>query len=503
MTRKTILIAFAILAVAAGSFAALSPQKAAYVTGPVQYIMTAEEKAQWKTLQTDQEADDFIALFWAKRDPTPGTARNEFREQFDYRVAAADKSLGAAGYRGSMTDQGRIFILFGQPKYATHSGGSGNNAIPEFGKPEDSALAGGELEMAKWTYEGDVAQKYFDKTHVEIRFSDRAGNHLLVLEPGRENVAGATEKVIAAAITNPNAKVEKVTVPMGQTPPAAPAAPAGPMTAFKTASLETAVTDARAGKAADKGASVSYAEFLSPSGDYYVPIGLFVPVSAGLTADAADTFFGAIDDSTGKHVVVVEEPAKAFASKNNSLFDYSANLPAGTYTATFGLAKAGVPVLVASTPVTAAPVAKDFVGTSRLVLGDIVETMEAAPVKAPFAFGKLKVVPRSSFSNKEELGYFIEIHNPGIDPTTNLPKLQTKLDLVPTSGPAISAPLMDAQALPLSGALGPGEYAVLSGIPLGDMKTPLKPGDYTLRIKVVDTVTKKSYTIEQKLKLVS
>ena len=503
MTRKTILIATAIVAIAAGAFAALSGPKAAYFSGPVQYIMTPEEQAQWKTVQTDQDADDFIALFWARRDPTPGTAKNEFREDFDSRVAFADKNLAAAGYRGSMTDQGKILILFGPPKRASHSGGAGNTPIPTFGHPEDSATAGGELEMANWIYEDQVAQKFFGTNHVEIRFSDRTGNHLLVLEPGRVNVAAAQQKAIAAAITQPNAKIEKVTVPMGQTAPAAAAAPAAPPTTLRTASLETAVSDAKAGKASDKGASITFAEFLSPTGDYFVPIALFVPASAGLTADTADTFFGVIEDSTGKRVAVFEVPAKGFISKNNVIFDYSANLPAGTYTATFGVAKAGAPVLIASAPITAAPLTKDFVGTSRLVLGDIVETMEAAPPKSPFAFGKLKVVPRSSFSNKEELGYFIELHNPGIDPTTNLPNIQTKIELVPTSGPAITAPLMDAQALPLSGALGPGEYAIISGIPLGDMKTPLKAGDYTLRVKVVDTVTKKSFTIEQKLKLVS
>ena len=178
------------------------------------------------------------------------------------------------------------------------------------------------------------------------------------------------------------------------------------------------------------------------------------------------------------------------------------NLPSGKYTATVGLAKGGTPVLATTGPLEVTSMAKEAVGTSRLILADVMETLEAAPVKSPFAFGKLKIVPRSAFSNKDELGYFIEIHNPGLDPATNLPKLQSKVDLIRPTGSPISAPLSDAQALPLSGTAGPGEYAIISGIPLGALSKPLAPGDYTLRVKVVDTITKQSYTVEQKFKIV-
>jgi hypothetical protein len=113
------------------------------------------------------------------------------------------------------------------------------------------------------------------------------------------------------------------------------------------------------------------------------------------------------------------------------------------------------------------------------------------------------VVPRGSliFSNKEELNYFVEVNNPGIDTASNMPKLQTKLDLITPDKKTISAPLMDAAPLPLSGAPGPGHFAIISSIPFGDINPPLKAGDYTLRLKIVDTVTKQSFTIEQAFKI--
>src|SRR5258706_12474156 len=100
MKTRTLLIAVVFCAASATSvLAALSPAKADWGKGPVQYFMTAEEKAAWKTLQTDAEADAFIALFWARRDPTPATPRNEFHEDFDARVKVADDQLSKGRVR--------------------------------------------------------------------------------------------------------------------------------------------------------------------------------------------------------------------------------------------------------------------------------------------------------------------------------------------------------------------------------------------------------------------
>jgi hypothetical protein len=41
----------------------------------------------------------------------------------------------------------------------------------------------------------------------------------------------------------------------------------------------------------------------------------------------------------------------------------------------------------------------------------------------------------------------------------------------------------------------------MGSIPLSQLKTPLPKGTYTLRMKIVDTVTKQSYTIEQPFKI--
>ena len=46
----------------------------------VAYIITDEERQAFKRLQTDEEREQFIEQFWLRRDPTPDTVENEFKE---------------------------------------------------------------------------------------------------------------------------------------------------------------------------------------------------------------------------------------------------------------------------------------------------------------------------------------------------------------------------------------------------------------------------------------
>src|SRR5581483_9271173 len=73
--------------------AQVSPRYADWANGPVTHLMTKEEIKQWKAVRTDDEARAFIDLFWARRDPTPDTPRNEFREQFEQMVRVADENF--------------------------------------------------------------------------------------------------------------------------------------------------------------------------------------------------------------------------------------------------------------------------------------------------------------------------------------------------------------------------------------------------------------------------
>jgi GWxTD domain-containing protein len=80
----------------------------------VPYIITDEEVAAFKQLSTDRERDQFIENFWRRRDPTPDTEENEFKEEHYRRIQYANDHY-AAGVPGWKTDRGMIYIRFGKP----------------------------------------------------------------------------------------------------------------------------------------------------------------------------------------------------------------------------------------------------------------------------------------------------------------------------------------------------------------------------------------------------
>ncbi len=80
----------------------------------VVYIITDEERKAFKQLNTDEEREAFVEQFWLRRDPTPDTVENEFKEEHYRRIAYANDRF-ASGIPGWKTDRGRIYIVFGPP----------------------------------------------------------------------------------------------------------------------------------------------------------------------------------------------------------------------------------------------------------------------------------------------------------------------------------------------------------------------------------------------------
>jgi len=78
----------------------------------VRWIITDQERSAFMQLSNDEERDQFIEAFWQRRDPTPDTEENEFKEEHYRRIAYANEHY-AAGIPGWKTDRGRMYIVFG------------------------------------------------------------------------------------------------------------------------------------------------------------------------------------------------------------------------------------------------------------------------------------------------------------------------------------------------------------------------------------------------------
>ncbi|HVR25919.1 MAG TPA: GWxTD domain-containing protein, partial [Candidatus Polarisedimenticolia bacterium] len=57
----------------------------------VVWIISDEERAAFKQLSNDEERDNFIEAFWQRRDPTPDTEENEYKEEHYRRIAYANE----------------------------------------------------------------------------------------------------------------------------------------------------------------------------------------------------------------------------------------------------------------------------------------------------------------------------------------------------------------------------------------------------------------------------
>ena len=100
----------------------------------VRWIITDEEQKAFKMLSNDEERDQFIEAFWQRRDPTPDTEENEFKEEHYRRIAYANEHY-AAGIPGWKSDRGRTYIVFGPAdEIESHpSGGSYERPMEEGG----------------------------------------------------------------------------------------------------------------------------------------------------------------------------------------------------------------------------------------------------------------------------------------------------------------------------------------------------------------------------------
>ena len=114
--RDRLVLAFLLVAVCLPSFPA-SAERGIYekwLDEDVRWIITTPERAEFVRLSTSKERDQFVEAFWARRDPTPGTPKNEFKEEHYRRIAYANEHF-AAGVPGWKTDRGRTYIVYGPP----------------------------------------------------------------------------------------------------------------------------------------------------------------------------------------------------------------------------------------------------------------------------------------------------------------------------------------------------------------------------------------------------
>jgi len=92
----------------------LKGEDAKWLDQDVVWIISDTERQAFKNLTNDEEREAFIENFWRRRNPSPDSPDNEYKNEIYSRIAYANDHF-AAGKPGYMSDRGHIYIAWGPP----------------------------------------------------------------------------------------------------------------------------------------------------------------------------------------------------------------------------------------------------------------------------------------------------------------------------------------------------------------------------------------------------
>jgi|HubBroStandDraft_1064217.scaffolds.fasta_scaffold31775_2 GWxTD domain-containing protein len=472
----------------------------------VLYIITDEEKTAFKRLATDEEREQFIEQFWLRRDPTPDTEENEFKEEHYRRIAYANDHY-ASGIPGWKTDRGRIYIIYGPPdEIESHPAGGtyerpmeegggetstypfeqwryrylegiGTNIIIEFVDPSMS----GEYHMTMDPSEKD-ALTYVPGAGLTLmeqmglasktqRFQNTDGTHL------GQAFGGSSESMMEFNRLEQFAKLQK--------PPA-----------VKFKDLEDAVTSKITFNILPMKVHADFFPLTEASVLSYITLqfdnkDLQFQAKDGVQK-AAVNIFGRVTTMTRRIVqtfedtVTVDCPTEMLQdyAKRASIYQKSIPLPPGTYRLNVVVKDiVGGNMNNYETALNVPHVDTEKLSSSTIVLADLIEKVPTKSIgTGQFVIGSSKVRPRitDSFTRDEKMGIYFKLYNFGPDEKTQKPSGQIEYQVVKNgSNEKIFEFTEDIASLPGASA---SQVTVEKLLPL----SKLAPGQYTLKLKITD-----------------
>ncbi len=159
-----------------------------WINEDVVYSASDDERNAFLALTTDEERDRFIDQFWLRRDPTPGTPKNEFKEEHYERMAYANARFGYS-QPGWQSDRGHMYIVYGKPDEIESHPAGGTYVRP----PAEGGGTTRTYPFDMWTYryiEGmgnDVRLEFLDK--------DMTGEYPLAIDPNLRNYLFRTRRL--------------------------------------------------------------------------------------------------------------------------------------------------------------------------------------------------------------------------------------------------------------------------------------------------------------------
>lgn len=446
---------------------------------PEAYFLTSEERGEWEDLRSRESRQAFIERYWLKRDPSPGTAGNEFRDLVRARIRTADARYPVGKKAGSRSSQGMVFIVFGTPSRVQQAHQAPNEPPRRLqlgDRPSPVGVVEGTETTHTWTYDRERTPKLLEALSIPTL------TVAFVVEPNRNRdevqnpglVNEYREKLARSTIVNPDL-VPSLAV-------AAPAAPAPvakaalqPLSAAVRALLEKAppVGTLEDEKQPVFGSAVLWGTRETPETVTWI----FLPASAGAGSKKLTLHALIRPEGGGADVVAGSEPAEVSGLLPSALsgrvvlrrFD----LPAGNYSASLALTGEGGERVASATVPLRVPALDGPLAISSLLVSAGVGAGKASD--EAFVFGPVEVLPRAdaAFSRSESLWYFVQLAN-----VADAEKITQELRLRHGAATVAANPASPAKLQ----SIAPGRYAFGYEIPLSG----LEPGSYVLYVTVRD-----------------
>ena len=472
----------------------------------VAYIITDEERAAFKRLQTDEEREQFIEQFWLRRDPTPDTVENEFKEEHYRRIAYANERF-ASGIPGWKTDRGRIYITFGPPdERDEHPSGGTYERPPEEGGGETTTYP-----FEDWRYryiEGignDVLVEFVDPT--------MTGEYHMTMDPSEKDalarVPGAGLSLLEQmGMAN---KADRFNNTDGTLLPAPIGGPTARMNQFDRLDTFTKLQKPPVVKFKDLEAvvnsRVSYNILpMKVQADYFPVTESSVLTNITIQFDNKDLQFQSKDGvqkavvnilghvttmtrrvvNTFEDTVTADTPPEMLQaySKGRQLYQKTIPLMPGTYRLNV-VAKdvVGGNLNNYEVALNVPRLDEDKLAASTVVLADVLEKVPTNSIGAgQFVIGDSKVRPRlgTTFKREEKMGIYFRAYNFEADEKTHKPAGQVEYEL--TKNGATDKIWDFTEDLSQIKGSSASQVTVEKLMPLKD----LAPGQYTLHLKITD-----------------
>ena len=473
----------------------------------VTYIITDEERAAFKKLQTDEEREQFIEQFWLRRDPTPDTIENEFKEEHYRRIAYANEHY-ASGIPGWKTDRGRIYITFGPPdEIESHPSGGTYERPPEEGGGTTSTFP-----FEQWRY------RYIDGigNDVIIEFVDptMSGEYHMTMDPSEKDallyVPGAgltlmeqlglsdkTDRFNRTDGTHLGVPFGGETESMNEFNRLERFAKLQQAPKVKFTDLEAVVNSRITYNILPVKVRVDYFPVTDASVLTYITAqfdnkDLQFQAKEGVQK-AVVNIYGRITTMTRRmavnpfeDTVTVDAPTEFLQeyAKNRSVYEKTVPLAPGTYR--LNLVCRDVVAGTMNNYEVAIQVPRlneDKASTSTLILADMIESVNTRSIgTGMFVVGGKKVRPRvdETFKRDEKMGIYMKVYNLGSDENTHKPVGDVEYEIVKKgSNEKIASMKEDLGTLPDASAtqVTLEKFLNLKG---------LDPGQYTVRLRITD-----------------